>query len=152
MKRDKRMKLKEVLLIACCALFSMPSWASEEKSGDAAVGEGFAVLEANHETGFKLSEKAIQTVAVRYVKAERAGSIVLPRSAIVYFRDESGVYRRRAGRIQRIKPEFRPVSDMQVEARSSEIVPGDEIAVEEVAWLRATEISLFEENEEVHGH
>src|SRR5690349_2921574 len=66
----------------------------EEKEADAAnVGPDFAVLEADPDQGFRLSEKAMKALGVELEPLSDA----LPLESVVRFKDESGVYRWREG-------------------------------------------------------
>lgn len=98
-----------------------------------------AVLESSEERGFRLSPQALQTLGIETSPFPPGGIEKIPASALVYFRDEVGVYRLREGW-------FRLVALDHPE----ELQNGDAIAVRGAPFLRVTDMSLF--GEQISGH
>lgn len=124
----------------------------EEMSSN--IGPGFAVTEADHEKGFKLSEKAVKTLGLEWKPIQALPSLVLPQSSVVHFKDEAGVYRLREGWIKLIE------GDAQVEGDKAFFMPngksqfktGDQVVVRGVPLLRVTELDAFSGSESGHAH
>lgn len=119
------------------------------------VGPDHAVTEASRENGFKLSEKAIQTLKVKAQALSSSAPYALPSQAIVHFKGKSGVYRLRAGWFKLIEG-----SEVKAGAQQSAFKPkkaedfqkGDQIAIQGVPLLRAAELRVFSDSDEGHGH
>jgi hypothetical protein len=102
-----------------------------------------AVLEISKSDGFKLSDKAIQTIGVMTQTAEADYQIILPKEALVQSLNEVAIYRLRNGWFKLIPIEKPSYSGAQVTVRSREIKSGDRIATAGVALLRVTEMQAF---------
>ncbi len=110
----------------------------EEAHGEeefSSVGPEKAVLEASREKGFRLSPEAIRILGIEW--KELSGSP--PDSALVFYQDKVGVYRLREGMFQLIPS-------------SEKLQKGDAVATRGVSFLRVTEMELFGERVEGHGH
>jgi len=99
------------------------------------AGPGYAVIEADVNKGFKLSDLAMKRIGVQWIKLD---GVSIPSSATVHELTFTGIYRRRDGWIK-----FVSVEDLNV---------GDQIAVSAVGLLRITELDLFTEDVEGHAH
>ena len=124
----------------------------EEMSSN--IGPGFAVTEADHEKGFKLSEKAMKTLAFESKPFRITASISLPTSSVVFFKDEAGVYRMRDGWIKLIEGEAKVLGGKTsfTPKGKSLFKPGDHIVTSGVPLLRVAELDAFSGSESGHAH
>jgi hypothetical protein len=123
----------------------------EEHSAATNVGPDSAVLEANPERGFRLSEKAVRALGVEI----KPSSGLLPKSSVVYFKDETGVYRVRDGWFKLIEGEAEPQGSQIrfTPEHKDELQKNDFIAVKGVPLLRVTELDVFSAGGgDPHGH
>jgi hypothetical protein len=118
------------------------------------IGPGFAVTEADHDQGFKLSEKALKTLGLEWKPVQNASAVTVPSSSLVFFKDETGVYRVRDGWIKLIEGE------VEITGKSARFMPqdktafksGDQIVTAGVPLLRVTELDTFSGSEAGHAH
>ena len=71
-----------------------------EEEANASIGPGKAIEEANPDKGFRLSSKALKTIAPKILKITSVERTNLPKSAIVTFGADRGIYRVRDGFIK----------------------------------------------------
>jgi hypothetical protein len=125
-----------------------------EEETSSSVGPGNAVTEADHETGFKLSDKALRTLALELAPIRPQASYTLPKTAIVYFKDEAGVYRLREGRFKLIEGDAEAQADkiLFTPEPKDAFQRGDQIVIKGVPLLRVTELDAFGGSGEGHAH
>lgn len=118
------------------------------------VGPGFAVIEAQHDRGFKLSEKAHKTLGLELRKIQGTSVLTVPAGSLVFFKDEVGVYRVRDGWIKLIEgeTETRGATARFNPKEKSAFKPGDQIVTAGVPLLRVTELDAFSGSEAGHAH
>ena len=129
----------------------------EEKGGEESqspgVGPGKAILEANHEKGFRLSEGAFKTIGVKTAAIQAGtGSATVPRAALVFFQGEVGVYRVTDGWYKLIEVQIASRNKETAVVRSNELKSGDQVAITGVGLLRVADLDASGGNEEGHGH
>jgi len=126
----------------------------EEAGGEASssVGPGNAVTAADHEKGLQFSAEAVKTLGIKTQGAPE--EFTLPKSAIVTFKDETGVYRQRDGWYKLIGGAARPQGLLVrfIPHRKGDLRPGDQIVVEGAPLLRVAELDAFSTGEAGHGH
>lgn len=124
----------------------------EEGEASSSVGPGNAVTAADREKGFQLSDEAVKTLGIKTQDAP--GEFILPKSAIVTFKDETGVYRLRDGWYKLIEGVARPQGLLVrfIPHRKGDLRPGDQIVVEGAPLLRVAELDAFSTGEAGHGH
>lgn len=124
----------------------------EEEESSSSVGPGNAVTAANPETGFQLSEAALKTLGIR-TQALLANN-TFPKQAIVYFKDETGVYRLRDGWYKLIEGDTEPQANRIrfTPHKRQDLRAGDQVVIEGVPLLRVTELDAFSSGEAGHGH
>ena len=166
------MNKETVLVISALLLGMTPSlWALEEKHpgrrdvhsemdhhgeipgempGAGKVGPEQAVTAASPTEGFKLSETAAKTIGLALAPIPEGGSLLLAKEAIVRSQDETGIYRFRGGWLKFIlgrevregdRWRFTPL-------KGNDLKPGDQVAVEGVPLVRATDIYIFSAQED----
>lgn len=105
------------------------------------VGPGKAVEAANEKEGFRLSEKALKSMALSFAKVISHQQAV-PTQALVSFQDFSAIYRYRDGwfRLVEIEPS---VNSGRASFSSKEFRPGDQMVVQGGNMLRVVELDIF---------
>lgn len=118
------------------------------------IGPGFAVTEADHDQGFKLSEKAVKTLGLEWKPVQNAAALTVPSSSLVFSKDEAGVYRVRDGWIKLIEGEVEITgkSARFISQEKSAFRSGDQIVTAGVPLLRVTELDTFSGSEAGHAH
>lgn len=124
----------------------------EEEEFSSSVGPGNAVTAANPETGFQLSDEAFKTLGIK--TQALPGNNTFPKQAIVYFKDETGVYRQRDGWYKLIegKAESQGNRVRFVPHNRQDLRAGDQIVVDGVPLLRVAELDAFSSGDAGHGH
>lgn len=123
---------------------------AEEASSN--VGPGNAVTAADPERGLQLSPEALQTLKIGSVSVPANG--VIPKSAIVTFKDEVGVYRLRDCWFKLVEgsAKNRNTGVVFIPHRSSDLRSGDSVVVHGAPLLRVAELDAFSTGEAGHGH
>jgi hypothetical protein len=124
----------------------------EEQEASSSVGPGNAVPEANSETGFKLSEKALRTLGLQLETIQPQNTYTLSRSAIVYFKDEAGVYRLRDGWFKLVQGDTEAQGSQVRFTPKESFQNGDQIVVKGVPLLRVADLDAFGGSGEGHAH
>lgn len=123
-----------------------------EEEASSGVGPGNAVTAADREKGLQFSDEAVKTLGIKTQDAPE--EFTLPKSAIVTFKDETGVYRLRDGWYKLIEGEARPRGLLVrfISHRKKDLRPSDQIVVEGAPLLRVAELDAFSTGEAGHGH
>ena len=123
-----------------------------EEEASSGVGPGNAVTATDAEKGLQLSDEAVKTLGIKTQAVPE--EFTLPKSAIVTFKDETGVYRLRDGWYKLIEGEARPQGVLVrfIPQRKKDLRPGDTIVVEGAPLLRVAELDAFSTGEAGHGH
>lgn len=135
------MKIRNLLLPAVLLLIAALSMAEEEEGAGAKVGPGKAV-EAVGKEGLRLSPKAAAAIGLKTAPLRGKSPFRVPISSLVFFRDEQGVYRLRAGWLKLIEVELngKTAKDGLIEAK--ELRSGDAVVVSGAALLRVAELNV----------
>ena len=157
--------MNKFILIFVLLLNASTAFGHGASEGAASVGKDKAVTEADEEMGFKLSDKALVNLEVKFLtvtKAAKPAVYSLPSQSVVHLQDEVGVYVRKSGWIKRVEGKLVQKSKDQVLFQSKDLTTGSEIAVSGVPLLRVTEMEIFggshedeedeHEDEHEHGH
>lgn len=113
------------------------AWAEEEEIP--AAGAPMAVSEYTETNGMKLSEKAIKTIEIEYFKISASSDITkIPSSCIVYYGENTGVYRYREGWFKLVKVK--------------ELKTGDQVVSQGAPLLRVAEMEVSSAAEESGGN
>lgn len=117
----------------------------------AAVGPDKAVLQADHDQGFRLSEKALANIGVKSVPVKgEGGNWTVPRSALVQFQDRTGIYRLRDGWFRHLDVSA-SVKGAEALVKTAGLRTGDAVVTEGVGLLRATDLDLEGGEDDDHG-
>lgn len=123
-----------------------------EEEASSSVGPGNAVTAADKHTGLQLSPEALKTLALKTQPLPETA--LLPKSAIVAFKDETGVYRLRGGWYKLVEGNIQPQGALIrfTPRDKSDLRPGDHVVVEGAPLLRVTELDAFSSGEAGHAH
>lgn len=117
------------------------AWGHGDMNG-AAVGPDKAVLEANHDEGFRLAEKAVANLGLKWAPAKgEGGSWTVPRSALVQFQDHTALYRLRDGWFLRLDVSA-VTKGAEATVKTAGLRAGDSVVTEGVGLLRATDLDV----------
>lgn len=125
---------------------------NEEEETSSSVGPGNAVTAADPQKGLQLSPEAMGTLAIESVPLPANG--VLPKSAIVTFKDEVGVYRLRNGWFKLVEgaTKNRNNNALFIPHRPGDLRPGDSVVINGAPLLRVAELDAFSTGNAGHGH
>lgn len=124
----------------------------EESEASSNVGPGNAVTAADPQKGLQLSPEALRTLKIESVPMPTNG--VLPKSAIVTFKDEVGVYRLRDGWFKLVEGSAKNRNNgmLFVPHRSSDLRSSDSVIIHGAPLLRVAELDAFSTGDAGHGH
>lgn len=120
-----------------------------EESGKK-VGVGYGVEEQSETLGFKLSAKALQHFNIKISPVGDVSKFIVPKSSIVQFKDEIGLFIVTNKYIRRITGTIETKTAGQILFKSNQIKSSDQYVTEGADFLRIVEISL--EGEGIQGH
>ncbi len=126
----------------------------EEEETSSSVGPDKAVTEANPDDGFKLSEKALKALEIQTRAITSQGTVTIPATSLVEFKDEIAVYRLRDGHFKLIKGTAQKEGQTVLfkPRISSDLKSGDHVVTNGVPLLRVAELDAFSEGEAGHAH
>lgn len=124
----------------------------EEEESSSSVGPENAVTAANPEAGLQLSDEAFKTLGIK--TQPLPADNIFPKQAIVYFKDETGVYRLRDGWYKLIEGEAESQGNRVrfTPHKRQDLRAGDQIVVDGVPLLRVAELDAFSSGDAGHGH
>jgi hypothetical protein len=118
-------------------------FANGETAVDAGrFGPGKAVESFDKEQGFKMSDKALSSLGVKFSKLDGQGPWFVPKSAIVHMKQSAGVYRRYDGWISLVLVKIERQQNDLVAIRSEDLEESDEVSIRGSAFLRMTDADL----------
>ncbi len=133
-----------VIVTVCLITLGMPGRSEEGgEAGGARVGPKMAVLAANAKDGMRLSDAAIRRLGLSFLDAKAGEVQVVPHRSLVHFRDESGVYRLRAGWFKLVEIKVLVTSARETRIQIEGLKPGDRIVVAGAPYLRAAELEIL---------
>lgn len=151
MRRSLSLYIGAALNVA--VLLSSVRAAAHGDMNGAAVGPDKAVLEADHDKGFRLSAKALANIGLKSVPARGDGTNwIVPRSALVQFQDHTALYRLRDGWFLKLDVNA-SVKGSEAVVKTAGLRAGDAVASEGVGLLRATDLDVGGgEDDDDHDH
>lgn len=99
----------------------------------------------NEDGSFKVSEKAIQVMGIKFQKLQNTGPWEIPKDALVKIKFTQGVYRKYEGNITYVIVTVLKVNEQSLTLKSEDLEAGDEVATAGVNFLRLTEADLNSE-------
>lgn len=120
----------------------------DEESGKK-VGVGYGVEEYSEKLGFKLAKKTFQHFKIKTSPISEASKIIVPKSSIVQFKDEIGIFVVTNNFFKRVTGTINKTGE-QIIFKSNQIKSTDQFVTEGADFLRIVEISL--EGEGIQGH
>jgi hypothetical protein len=144
------MKFNRVLLIVSLIFSGLVFGSEANKSVEpktevvksSQFGPHMAVVDFNKEDGFKMSEKALGKLKVKFAKILGSNSWTIPEESLVRIKQSLGVYRRLDGWITYILVKVSQKSSGVVTITSPDLENGDEVAITGVNFLRMTDADL----------
>ncbi|MCM2279017.1 MAG: hypothetical protein NDJ89_13155 [Oligoflexia bacterium] len=130
MKKLERWVARVALMVITA---SAAAWGADTKK---------AVTDFNPEEGFKMSERALQGLGVKFAKLEGRSPWLLPAEALVRIKHSTGVYRRYEGWISLALVTVAAKSQKGLRVTSEDLQEGDEVAVTGGSFLRMTDADL----------
>ena len=105
-------------------------------------GAGKAVEAYSKEDGFKLSEKAIKNLGVKFIQLDQGSKWKVPASALVSLKQSFLVYRRYDGWLTTVLVKVVSQNPESVTISSEDLQPGDEVVTTGVNFVRMTDSDL----------
>ncbi len=125
---------------------------AESEQVSSSVGPGKAIVEASAEQGFKLAEKGIKVLGIQTIPLTGNLPFKIPDEALVYFQENTGVYRLRSGFFKLIPIKIQQKIGPEIMVTSDELQRGDSVAHQGVGFLRVVDLEAFGEGESGHVH
>lgn len=117
------------------------------------VGKGKAIEAASKATGIQLSSSALQTLGIKSKPVEvNAEQIELPAESGVFFKNEVGIYRVRAGWYKLLDAKLLERKAGKIFVQVSGLSEGDQVVVSGTALLRVAELEAWGGSGDGHGH
>lgn len=147
-----------ILILKICLIFILlvpfinASPNQKNKGTTVDIKPGGAVTAFSEEDGFKLSEKAVENLNVRFTTISGPGPWTLPKEAILNIKLSTGVYRKWDNWITMVLVKIKSRSKNTVTVESQDLQDLDQVAIEGVAYLRMTEADLNSDTVDVCSH
>jgi hypothetical protein len=116
------------------------------------VGKGKAIQAASLAKGLRLSERAKQTLGLKFRSIETKSPFRVDSKAIVYHEADVGIYRMRDGWIKLIDVHIIKKNQDGTIFDTRELVLGDQIVTDGVPLLRVAELNAWSEPGESEEH
>lgn len=137
----------KIVLSILLTLIPLASFGSDDHGGGTEdtserFGPGKAIEAFDKEQGFKLSEKAIKNLGVKFESLKGPGPWRVPTRALVHIKQSQGIYRRFDGWISLVLVKVVRNEGASAFIRSEDLEPDDEIAAAGSQFLRMTDSDL----------
>lgn len=106
----------------------------------------------NEDGSFRVSEKSLNLLGVKFYELKSNGPWVLPKEAIVQVKFTKGVFRRYEGDITFVIVKILKKDGEYVSLTSPDLQSGDEVAVKGASYLRLTEADLNSDTVDACAH
>ena len=103
--------------------------------------EGKAVYEISSEKGMRLTDIALKNIEVKVSKVTSA-DIIIPVAALVYYQDQTGIYRLRDGWFKLVPIQITKKMNHDVQLQGDFQV-GDSLVIQGADLLRVSEMDAF---------
>lgn len=136
--------MKQLFFIICTIIlvnFQLNAWADED--GAPKLISDKAVIAADKDKGFKLSEPAVQRLGITYETLNDSKTFKVPSSAIVYHESEAGIYIVKEGWFKLVDVEIEKLSGKDIFISSTSLNNGLKVVVSGVPLLRIAELDAF---------
>lgn len=146
--------MKSLLLILFIFLLPLTKTSAQEKSEaeNKTFKPGNAVTEFNKEDGFKLTERAVKNLGVKFKGLKGNGPWSIPKDSLVRIKHSVGVYRKYEDWITMVLVKVISRTKDQVQITSVDLQNGDAIATSGVLYLRLTEADLNSDTVDACAH
>jgi len=139
-------------IIATGSSFSLAEESGMAKEEKSKFGQHMAVTAFDPEDGFKLSERAVDSLKVKFIRLTQNGQWRIPKSALVYIKNSIGVYRRYQGWIALVLVKKIAFEKDWVVVLSEDLLRGDDVAISGTTFLRMTELDLNADTVDTCSH
>lgn len=136
--------MKQLFFIICTIIlvnFQPNAWADED--GAPKLISDKAVIAADKDKGFKLSEPAVKRLGITYETLNEAKIFKVPSGAIVYHESEAGIYIVKEGWFKLVDVEIEKFSGKDIFISSTSLNNGLKVVVSGVPLLRIAELDAF---------
>lgn len=106
----------------------------------------------NEDGSFKISDKSLNVMGIKFIKLTGSGPWELPKDALVKIKFTQGVYRKYEGDITYVLVTAIKTDGQKIIIKSDDLETGDEVAVTGVNFLRLTEADLNSETVDNCAH
>lgn len=106
----------------------------------------------NEDGSFKVSDKSLNLMGIKFTKLQNAGPWELPKDALVKIKFTQGVYRKYEGDITYVLVTVLKTDAHRIVVKSDDLDIGDEVAVAGTNFLRLTESDLNSETVDSCAH
>ncbi len=106
-------------------------------------GHSKAVLEASVDSGFKLSDKALRSLQLKFQLVVPGKIQVVMPTTLVHHQDQVGVYRLRNGFYKLVSVHVANQVPNKISVECSDLKSGDQIVSQGVALLRVVDMEAF---------
>jgi hypothetical protein len=130
----------KLLLVLLVSLTCSATWAETEKKE--LSKSNLAVTDFNEDYGFKMSQKALDTMEISFSSISGNGPWKVPKEALIQLKQSVGVYRRFEGWIDFVLVNVLGSNGDHVSIASADLETGDEVSVTNSKFLRLTEANL----------
>lgn len=128
-------------LLFCVFVIATPALAEEEETASR-FGPGKAIEAFSEEDGFKMSQKAIATLGVRFASIRGKGPWRVSKSSLIHIKQSTAVYRKYDGWISMVLVKVVSQTRDTALITSQDLEAEDEIAAQGVQFLRMTDADL----------
>ncbi len=144
------MKLVTMVLIGLFSCSIMATAKKEEKT--VVLKKGGAVFAFSKEDGFKLTEKAIKNLDVKFMILGATSTWRVPKTSIVKIKNSIAVYRKYDGWITLVLVDILKKEKGFVTIKSVDLQDGDKLAISAVSFLRMTDADLNSDTVDACSH
>jgi len=123
------------------------AFSDDEEGGKPKVGSDMAVTQADSKLGFKLAESAKKRMGVQTQKVIGKGSFSVPSQALVFTRNEVGIYRKREDWFKFISVVIVSKSKSDSKIQSNDLSDSDEVAIAGTGILRVSDIETSSQSD-----
>lgn len=142
--------MKRIILLV---LFLLPAVSFAHGGGEVEAGKvGKGVIAYEDHEGFKLSSESIKRMQFGYKKVEVAGSITIPKEALVLALDETHVYTHINDYFKAIDVKITSKTKDSYSVSAVELKAGVEVVIKSVSFLRVIDMDMNASEEEGEHH
>jgi multidrug efflux pump subunit AcrA (membrane-fusion protein) len=116
------------------------------------VAKATPASKLNEDGSFRVSDKSLHQLGIKFYELQGKRPWVLPKEAIVQVKFTKGVYRRYEGDVTFVIVKILKKDGEYVSIVSQDLEPGDEVAVKGASFLRLAEADLNSDTVDACAH